>query len=122
MTILATTLAVAAVVLGIIAVIMHFWDIRHRPTYRGAKGDTIIIYFYAPWCGYCKRFFPTWNRVKSQTEGQVEMMEINADENQELCQKYGVKKYPTIVKVKGSRQEHFKDTRTVENLIRFIQS
>ncbi len=110
-------LSFAAVFLGIVAVIMHAWDMRQR---RSSSQETTIIYFYAPWCGYCKKFFPLWKELKQEMNG-VDMMEINSDEQEDLCKKYGVTKYPTLIKVSGNGHKVFEEERTKENLLKFIQ-
>ena len=113
---LAISLSIAAVFLGVIAVIMHAWDMRQRRS----QGPTTIIYFYAPWCGYCKRFFPLWKELK-QEMNSVNMMEVNSDEQEDLCKQYGVTRYPTLIKVSGNKHKVFEEERTKENLVRFIQ-
>jgi len=111
---LAIALGFAAVFLGIVAIIMHGWDMQQR------KGNTTIIYFYAPWCGYCKKFFPLWNELK-QENTDVNMVEINSDEQEAMCKKYNVTRYPTLIKVSGKNKKVFNEERTKENLIKFIQ-
>ena len=120
---LGLVLSIAAVFLGLIAVIMHGIDMKRR-TNKKQSGEVVkIYYFYAPWCGYCKKFFPMWNKLKQQHGNIVEMIEINSDENKKMCAEYGVSMFPTIIKEKSSgKREKFEEERTEKKLIKFIQS
>jgi len=49
--------------------------------------------FYADWCGPCKVL--TANLEKAGIEYEA----INADTNEEMCQKFGVRNLPTFIAV-----------------------
>uniref|UniRef100_A0A7S1CFT0 Thioredoxin domain-containing protein n=1 Tax=Bicosoecida sp. CB-2014 TaxID=1486930 RepID=A0A7S1CFT0_9STRA len=56
-----------------------------------------LVEFYAPWCGHCKNLAPTWEKAATQLKSVARLGAVDATENQNLAQKYGVKGYPTIV-------------------------
>lgn len=54
-----------------------------------------VAMFYAPWCGYCKKAMPEWDRFAS-SYNKCNVVKVNCDEHKELGKRHGVKSYPTI--------------------------
>ena len=58
--------------------------------------DHWLVEFYAPWCGHCKNLAPEWEEAAQRLAGSVKVGAVDATENGQLAQKYGVQGYPTI--------------------------
>jgi len=43
--------------------------------------DIWFIKFYTPWCGHCKELAPHWDKLATETKGQVKISEVNCDES-----------------------------------------
>jgi len=57
-----------------------------------------VIKFYADWCGPCKMYGPTFDRVKQDLQDIIEFTEINVEEDTEnLSGEYKVKGIPHTV-------------------------
>jgi thioredoxin 1 len=57
-----------------------------------------VIKFYANWCGPCKVYGPTFERVKQDLQDIIEFKEIDVEQDEEnLSAEYKVKGIPMTV-------------------------
>jgi len=60
------------------------------------SNDTIIIDFWASWCGPCKSFAPTFETA-SENHEDVVFAKVNTEEQQELAQACNIRSIPTLM-------------------------
>ena len=58
--------------------------------------DTIVVDFWAPWCGPCKGFAPIFEAA-SEKHPDVVFAKVNTDEEQELAGHFAIRSIPTIM-------------------------
>lgn len=62
--------------------------------------QTVLVDFYADWCGPCKMMAPVVEEVSNEAAG-VKVCKINIDENMQIAQKFGVMSIPTFIAFKN---------------------
>ena len=63
-----------------------------------------VIKFYADWCGPCKVYAPTFDRVKQDLQDIVEFKEVNIENDPDnLSGEYKVKGIPLTVLVEDGK-------------------
>jgi thioredoxin 1 len=65
-----------------------------EPTITG--NNFVIIDFWAPWCGPCRSFAPTYERV-AEDYPDIVFGKVNTEEEQELAMHFQVRSIPTLM-------------------------
>ena len=66
-----------------------------------AKAEkTVLIDFWATWCGPCKMISPVIEQV-AEERTDIIVCKVNVDEEEELAVKFGIQSIPTLVLVKN---------------------
>ena len=60
------------------------------------SNPTVIIDFWAPWCGPCKGFAPVFDRV-AESNPDVVFAKVNTDDEQEIAGHFQIRSIPTLM-------------------------
>lgn len=66
------------------------------------KGGTILVDFYANWCGPCKMLRPTLEEVVKEKTGKI--VSVNVDNEKDLAIKYGISSIPCLILFKDGKE------------------
>ena len=61
---------------------------------------TVIVDFYADWCGPCKMIAPILEEIVSETP-EIKLCKVNCDTDGELAMGFGIASIPTLLIYKG---------------------
>ena len=64
---------------------------------------TVLVDFYADWCGPCKMLSPIVDEIAKENE-EIKVCRINVDKEEDLAVKYGIMSIPTLVAIKNGEE------------------
>ena len=85
--------------------------------------DKVEIYlFKADWCGHCKGFKPTWEKIKKDLGNKYNFITVDADKDKPLIEKWKIQGFPTIIKKVGDKAEEYVGPRDEQSVVDFIKA
>lgn len=64
----------------------------------------VLVDFWAPWCGPCRRLSPILEEVAEALAENVQVMKLNTDENPKSPGRFGVMSIPTLILFSGGNE------------------
>ncbi len=68
-----------------------------------ASEKPVLIDFWAPWCGPCRRLSPVVDEIAVELAGKVKIGKVNVDEEPELAAQFRVMSIPMLAVLKNGR-------------------
>ena len=82
-----------------------------------------LIEFYAPWCGHCKRFAPTYEAVaRTLSKSNVGVGKVDGSKERSLTSRFEIRGYPTILFIRGWEVRQYRGPRTHDDIVQFVLS
>lgn len=66
-------------------------------------GKPVLVDFWAPWCGYCRRIAPAYEKIAEEYGDQLQVVKINVDEEGALADAQQVNVIPTLILYRDGR-------------------
>jgi thioredoxin 1 len=60
------------------------------------SSPTVIVDYWAPWCGPCRGFAPVFEKV-AESNPDVVFAKVNTDEEQEIAAHFQIRSIPTLM-------------------------
>ncbi|KAF0287538.1 Protein disulfide-isomerase A3 [Amphibalanus amphitrite] len=90
-----------------------------------AEHDTVLVMFYAPWCGHCKKLKPEFELAAKSlisNDPPVALAKVDCTEaGKETCNRFSVRGYPTLKIFKGGEMsQEYNGPRESNGIVKYM--
>lgn len=87
------------------------------------KYKHIMIEFYAPWCGHCKKLEPEYAKASVELiKTNINLAKIDSTKNPDSSAKYGIRGYPTIIYFESGKRTDYRGGRTSSEIVIWLKN
>ena len=67
------------------------------------EGKVILVDYWAPWCGYCRRIGPAYEKIAEEYGEEIIVAKVNIDEEVQLAHTQNIEVIPTLILYKDGK-------------------
>eukprot|EP00754_Rhynchopus_humris_P036320 Rhum_TRINITY_DN18470_c0_g1::Rhum_TRINITY_DN18470_c0_g1_i1::g.167285::m.167285 len=93
---------------------------RETQATTGATTGNWFVMFHAPWCGWCKRLSPEWDKLAKKMQGEIVVAKVDATANQLTSARFGIQFFPTLVFLRQGKMYKYEGAKDLAAFEAFV--
>ena len=86
----------------------------------GGENKNSLYLFKADWCGHCKNFKSTWNKLKNELNNDIEFITYDSNKDANIIKEFNIQGYPTLILKKNNKAIEYMGNRNINDIKEFI--
>lgn len=87
---------------------MNAIELNSKEFYEKIAGDApVVVDFWAPWCTYCRRIAPAYEKIAQQYADRLVVAKVNIDEVPDVAFREHIEVIPTLVMYEKGKAKGF---------------
>ena len=71
---------------------------------EASENKLIVVDFWAPWCGPCKTFAPTFEQAARELEPKLRFAKLNTEAQQSIAGRWNIRSIPTLILYQNGKE------------------
>ncbi|OEH75091.1 protein disulfide isomerase [Cyclospora cayetanensis] len=89
-----------------------------------SNNEVVLVKFYAPWCGHCKRMAPEYAsaaKILKEKGSKVVLGKVDATAETDLADKNEINEFPTLTLFRNKKPEQYTGGRSADAIVQWIE-